>query len=281
MEELHALIRQEDLEGCRDWLKGRSFGESRELVNQKDKHERAALHLAAWKGNAPLIELLLEYKADVRAKARDDFTALHFCAQSGGAEGCRALVGAGAKLNAYVQKSSRTPLMIAAGKGHLEVCKVLVECGASIHLRGGNSRKQTAMDMAPSSEITDYLLGALRLQHSSESPAAMASACEGVNMQEQAQAQPQLEAQELPGGVTEADPSPEVDTSDEIAALLPLRPTAALGIVPFASSCPSAGEADQEAAEAKRARKRRRKTDGSGKGMPTVKLSCIGDDEDG
>lgn len=44
------------------------------------------------------------------AEAQDGFTPLHFCSQAGCAEGCRLLLGAGAKVDAKLRKTKKVRL---------------------------------------------------------------------------------------------------------------------------------------------------------------------------
>ena len=67
------------------------------LENDRDLEGRSPLHIAAWQGNASMVELLIRYGADVNA----------------------------------VDREQRTPLQSAAWQGHESVVWLLLKHGAS------------------------------------------------------------------------------------------------------------------------------------------------------
>ena len=69
--------------------------------------------------------------------------ALHFCAY-GHLECAKALLGAGADINKQ-DNSGRTPLMLAANNGKIEVVRELLKRGAKKELK--NNDGETAYDM--------------------------------------------------------------------------------------------------------------------------------------
>ncbi|CAM9894283.1 unnamed protein product, partial [Phaeothamnion confervicola] len=83
---LHAAARAGEVAKAEAILSALSFHDAKDLCNNADKHKRSPLHIAAWAGKPEVIALLLRYRADVHAKAGDNFEALHFAAQQGNAE---------------------------------------------------------------------------------------------------------------------------------------------------------------------------------------------------
>ena len=123
---LHDLIRSGDRAGVEGLL------QSGADVNRKDDKHRAPLHLAAWKGDADMVELLLHYEANVKSTAMDNFTALHFASQSGSRRICEALLQRERTLlDKPTSKAGKTALHLAIGKGNVEVVRCLLEAGAS------------------------------------------------------------------------------------------------------------------------------------------------------
>ena len=89
------------------------------------------LHRAADKGDAGLVRLLLENKADPAAAAANGFTALHFAARTNSADCVALLVSAGAPVEA-ADANGRTALHIAAKYDAAAAAGKLVEAGASL-----------------------------------------------------------------------------------------------------------------------------------------------------
>ncbi len=90
-----------------------------------------ALLYAAKNGHLPVVELLLQYKADINAAAFDGATALWKASTSGDAKIVETLLkhGAAQEIDA-VTLIGATPLYSAAGEGHLDVVNLLLKHGA-------------------------------------------------------------------------------------------------------------------------------------------------------
>ena len=81
-----------------------------------------------------LHERLDEDRWRARAYSADGFTALHFAGFYGKTEAAKALIEAGAEVNAYSTNELRVqPLHSAAAGGHIEVCRVLIASGADVN----------------------------------------------------------------------------------------------------------------------------------------------------
>ncbi|OAQ19780.1 ankyrin repeat domain-containing protein [Thermosulfurimonas dismutans] len=107
-------------------------------LSQKDKND--LLYLAAMKGNALMVSLLLGEGAHVKARSEDGITPLHCAAKRGDADVVKILLEHGADVNARDKKGD-TPLHRAAWEGNTEVVKVLLEYGADVNARSKISKK--------------------------------------------------------------------------------------------------------------------------------------------
>ena len=95
-------------------------------VNTTDNADRTPLIYAAEKGDLNIVQALLSVpQIDIDAKASDGVTALSAAASNGKDDVVTALINKGANVNA-INKSSCTPLMCAAEKGHLTTIRALL-----------------------------------------------------------------------------------------------------------------------------------------------------------
>ena len=99
---------------------------------------RSLLHVAAGADNLALVELMLRLGADPDMAGRGGHTPL-YCAgnerHAGGGSVVRALVRAGANVDANDGVKHCTPLHMAARRGNVEVAEALLDCGADIEAR--------------------------------------------------------------------------------------------------------------------------------------------------
>jgi hypothetical protein len=124
---------------------------------------RTPLHGAAWKGDLEMVQLLLEYKADVKARSAKGETALHFAYSEYSARTivgpsmpkvARLLLEHGADVNARMSRrylaaledQRSTALHYAAEYGMVEVVSVLLEHGADVGAE--NEDGKTAFQLA-------------------------------------------------------------------------------------------------------------------------------------
>jgi ankyrin repeat protein len=158
-------------------------------VNARDRFEATPLELAAWRGHAPLVDLLLDRGADVPTSGRDaDFLAtmaiekglvrlftllagdidlqarnesggslLHSAAEGGSARIVGILLDRGLEVD-ELDRYDRTPLHYAAEYGHAEAAEMLIERGAALDMR--SVAGYSALNMAQAGghdEVVDLL----------------------------------------------------------------------------------------------------------------------------
>lgn len=93
------------------------------------KVTRTSIHIAAYKGFAKGVKLLIEHGVDVNAKDDGNQTALHCAAFKDHPDIAEMLIEAGADLNAR-DANGMTPLSVALHAGSTVTEKVLEEHGA-------------------------------------------------------------------------------------------------------------------------------------------------------
>jgi hypothetical protein len=100
---------------------------------------RTLVHAAAAAGNVTIIAELLRLGADPNVSDDGGHTPLYSvaneCTTRGGADVVRALVRAGARVDAQDGVKHCTALHMAARRGNVEVTEVLLDCGAGIEMR--------------------------------------------------------------------------------------------------------------------------------------------------
>jgi ankyrin repeat protein len=126
-------------------------------VNARAGDGATALHWAAYRDRADLVQLLLRSKAAVDATNDLGVTPLWVATSARGTATVEALLAAGAKPN-LAPPSGETPLMLAARMGNVEAIKALVAHGADVNAREA-ARGQTALMWA----IADHQPQAARL----------------------------------------------------------------------------------------------------------------------
>jgi ankyrin repeat protein/uncharacterized protein YdaT len=96
-------------------------------IIEVDSH--TPLILASQNGHAEIVKLLLNAGAKVKAKGKNNATALHVSSANGHIEIVKLLLDAGAKLNSET-KNGTTALSVALQNGHTEIAKLLLDAGA-------------------------------------------------------------------------------------------------------------------------------------------------------
>ncbi len=130
---------------------------------------RTLLHYAAGAGCLELVALLLRQGADPDIQDHGGHTPLYRagneCESATGPEVVRALVRAGANVNACGGVMRATALHMAARRGYVEIARALLDCGASIEARTtkGDTPLQRAINCRKD-KVTQLLLERTRLR---------------------------------------------------------------------------------------------------------------------
>ena len=97
------------------------------------------MHLAAGAACVEVVALLLRLGVDANIQGRGDHTPLYSvaneCTSKTGVEVVRALVRAGADVNACSGVTRATPLHMAARRGNVEIARALLDAGAAVNAR--------------------------------------------------------------------------------------------------------------------------------------------------
>src|SRR5690349_21475522 len=93
---------------------------------------------AAMDGNRNAVKALLKQAADVNAAQGDGMTALHWAAMKNDAELVQTLLYAGANVRATTRIGAYTPLLLAAKSGSADAIALLVKAGASVNATTSN-----------------------------------------------------------------------------------------------------------------------------------------------
>lgn len=96
-----------------------------------DKNGCTPLHYAAGNGQSQVVKKLISFKAPFNVKNEESQTTLIAGVCSGSDKVVQKLILAGAEN--VPDKLSRTPLCVAAYKGHYKVLRTLIKSGANIH----------------------------------------------------------------------------------------------------------------------------------------------------
>ena len=105
--------------------------EAGEDVRQVNAYLRTPLHKAAYYSGAPeVMKSIIGRGADVNARDKGNWTALHLATRNGHLEAVNILLDAGAELTVQDSKHGWTPLHLAVITGQMEAAKLLVAAGA-------------------------------------------------------------------------------------------------------------------------------------------------------
>jgi ankyrin repeat protein len=98
----------------------------------------SALMVAALHGKAEIVRSLLDAGADINVRNKQGAGALHAAAQGGHAESVVHLLRAGADPHATESERSETPLFFAAQSGDVATMKALVDAGAGVNAKNAS-----------------------------------------------------------------------------------------------------------------------------------------------
>jgi quinoprotein dehydrogenase-associated probable ABC transporter substrate-binding protein len=129
-------------------------------TNLVDRGGWTPLMWASWGDNPALIAMLVAHGAKLDSTDKDGLTPLAIAAQNAKAKAARALLEAGADVNAPVAKGGYTPLMLASISGSTELATTLIEHGAKVNLT--NSGGVTALMIAAAGNRSNIVVLLLR-----------------------------------------------------------------------------------------------------------------------
>ncbi|XP_069167391.1 uncharacterized protein [Procambarus clarkii] len=102
-------------------------------IDTPDAEHMTALHLAAQRGLAEVITLLLEGGAKVNTKMNDKSSPLHIAASRGYTDIVETLLDRGAKIDS-LDSSDRTALIVAVSRSNYKVVQLLLKRGAKVNI---------------------------------------------------------------------------------------------------------------------------------------------------
>ena len=135
------------------------------FLKQRDYYGDTPLMTAIAADSIPLVDFMLEQKADPNVDVDDGYTCLLTAIESDSADSIaivKRLLAAGADINA-IGTNGWTPLHMAAARGHVEKCRLLIEAGANVNRRKEIDASETPLMEAAfcgQPETTKLLLAA-------------------------------------------------------------------------------------------------------------------------
>lgn len=132
------------------------YRKNQTAINQGNPNDynRSPLHYASLRGHEALVELLINYGADVNFTDSYKSSPLHKAAYSGHIKIVEYLLSQGANINARTCLVN-TPLHKAVANCQLGTVRFLMEKGADRHVK--NYKQQTPLDIAISLKYTDII----------------------------------------------------------------------------------------------------------------------------
>lgn len=129
--------------------------------NARDAEQRPALLLAAMNGHGAVVELLLQYQAQVNIADSQRNTALSVAAGRGFVEIVEMLIRSRANVN-FANGVGETPLFIAAKNGQARVVEALLRGGADVNQADFTGRTPLAVAERSNSPHKRSVIEALR-----------------------------------------------------------------------------------------------------------------------
>ena len=123
-------------------------------VNARNKNGMACLHSAAGGGHTGILKSLIALGAEVDVRDINEWTPLHITASRGLADAMDLLIAAGAEVDVR-DKTGRTPLHSAALNGHKDIVESLIALGVEVDVR--DKVQWTPLHYATSKGHTDIV----------------------------------------------------------------------------------------------------------------------------
>lgn len=101
-------------------------------INALDDKGETPLIIAILESRFSVVDIIIEHGADIRARNRGGFTALHAASYVGNSAIARKLLDKGADVNDQDNKAGVTALSVAAEEGYSGVAQVLIDFGAKL-----------------------------------------------------------------------------------------------------------------------------------------------------
>ena len=125
------------------------------MIDEKEKQEKYALHVAAENGDLTEVKRLVEEcNADVNEKDSCGYTPLHEASSNGHAKVVKYLIANNARVNKKNNKDS-IPLHLASLNGHIRIVQYLIQNGAKIQAE--DMQKSTALYLAVAGGHTEVI----------------------------------------------------------------------------------------------------------------------------
>ena len=124
-------------------------------VDHTDDDRCTALHLAADKNHADVVQVLIDAGADIEARDNTGYSPLHFACRSGSLDTVKLLVRAGAGV-CVTGNDGHTCLTIAAWNGHTETVRYVLFL-PEVEVDHANHKGCTALHWAADNNHTDVL----------------------------------------------------------------------------------------------------------------------------
>lgn len=106
-------------------------------------YDTTPLHVAAFKGHSEMVDLLIQYGADVNLQSEIDYTPLHFATQEGHLEIAKKLLNRKADIN--LASHNGTPLYVAVMNDHMDMVNLLLTEAADPNII---TKAETPLDLA-------------------------------------------------------------------------------------------------------------------------------------
>jgi len=180
--EIHDAVRTGDVWKVKQLL-AENPDQAESQINSMTQEGRTALHIAVYRGQVSMVELLLAHKADIRAKDNYGRTPLHEAIVSGSKGVVEALLAHKANINAK-DKQGGVPLHWAVGRGNIALVRLLLAYKPDVNVQ--DSKGRTPLDIAVRPEVADLL----RLQGAKSGEEVTRLAAEAARAKSQSTIQP-------------------------------------------------------------------------------------------